>query len=226
MLLRPAPEESYWGGVIKSIGLVFGDIGTSPIYTLTIIFALTRPTPENVLGILSLVFWTLFILVTVQYGWLAMSLGYRGQGGGIMLRETLFRYVKKGRVVSFAGLLTYFGVSLLLGDGVITPAISILSAVEGVLLIPGLEDMGQHYLIIIAALIALGLFSFQYRGTDTVAWTFGPIMVVWFMSLAVLGLISLSSRPDILAVINPVHAVTFLKANGFAGFVVLSEVLL
>lgn len=225
-LFRPAPGESYWGGVIKSIGLVFGDIGTSPIYTLTIIFALTRPTPENVLGILSLVFWTLFILVTVQYGWLAMSLGYKGQGGGIMLRETLFRYVKKGRIVSFAGLLTYIGVSLLLGDGVITPAISILSAVEGTLLIPGLEDLGQHYLILIAAFIALGLFSFQYRGTDRVAWTFGPIMVVWFSSLAVSGLISFISKPDILAAINPAYAVTFLKTNGFAGFVVLSEVLL
>ena len=136
-MIRPAPGEKYWGGVIKSMGLVFGDIGTSPIYTLTVIIALNRPTPDNVLGILSLIIWTLIILVSVQYGWLAMSLGHKGQGGGIMLRETLIRVMKTGRSVSVAGALTYLGVSLLLGDGVITPAISILSAVEGILLIPG-----------------------------------------------------------------------------------------
>src|SRR5512146_858254 len=143
-------QESYWGGIIKAMGLVFGDIGTSPIYTLTVIFAMTKPTLNNVLGILSLVFWTLVLLVTIQYAWLAMSLGYKGQGGGIMLRETLFKVMKKGRAVSVAGFITYIGVSLLLGDGVITPAISILSAVEGTLLIPGLEDVGQNYLIFIA----------------------------------------------------------------------------
>src|SRR3974390_2022058 len=95
-LFRPNPGESYWSGVIKSMGLVFGDLGTSPIYTLASIFVLTKPTPDNVLGIISLVIWTLVILVTVQYAWLAMSLGHKGQGGGIMLRETLFRVGKDG----------------------------------------------------------------------------------------------------------------------------------
>jgi KUP system potassium uptake protein len=225
-LFRPSPGESYWGGILKSMGLVFGDIGTSPIYTLTIVFTLTRPTQANVLGILSLVFWTLILLVTVQYGWLAMGLGYKGQGGGIMLRETLLRVMKTGRSVSLAGFLTYIGVSLLLGDGVITPAISILSAVEGALLIPGFENLGQHFLILIAALIAIGLFSIQYRGTDKVAWMFGPVMIVWFSALAVSGIISLSKMPHIVWALNPVHAVNFFENNGFAGFVVLSEVIL
>ncbi len=225
-LFKAAPGESYWGGVIKSMGLVFGDIGTSPIYTLTVIFALSRPTPDHVFGIISLIFWTLALLVTVQYAWLAMSLGYKGQGGGIMLRETLLRVVKKGRAVSAASFIAYIGVSLLLGDGVITPAISILSAVEGTLLIPGLENTGQHYLILIAAIIALGLFSIQHRGTDKVAWTFGPIMVLWFAALALSGALSMLSRPEIIKVVNPFCAIDYMVHNGFAGFVVLSEVIL
>ena len=225
-LIRPAPGEKYWGGVIKSMGLVFGDIGTSPIYTLTVIIALNRPTPDNVLGIISLIIWTLIILVSVQYGWLAMSLGYKGQGGGIMLRETLVRVMKTGRSVSVAGALTYLGVSLLLGDGVITPAISILSAVEGILLIPGLEHVGQNYLILAACIIAIALFSIQYRGTDKVAWTFGPVMVFWFAVLALSGLYSLLSMPEICRAVNPAYAVDFLLRNGFTGFIVLSEVIL
>ncbi len=225
-MFKAAPGESYWGGVIKSMGLVFGDIGTSPIYTLTVIFALSRPTPDHVIGIISLIFWTLIILVTVQYGWLAMSLGYKGQGGGIMLRETLIKVMKKGRSVSLAGFLTYAGVSLLLGDGVITPAISILSAVEGTLLIPGFENIGETFLVLIAALIAVGLFSIQHRGTDKVAWTFGPVMVVWFAALAFSGFVSFLEMPWIIRAIHPVHAVDFLYHNGFAGFVVLSEVIL
>ncbi len=204
------------------MGLVFGDIGTSPIYTLTVIFALSRPTPDDVFGIISLIFWTLVLLVTVQYAWLAMSLGYKGQGGGIMLRETLVKVMRKGRAVSVAGFITYIGVSLLLGDGVITPAISILSAVEGTLLIPGLENIGQHYLILIAALIAVGLFSIQHRGTDKVAWTFGPIMVVWFSALAVSGVLglqhALSERffPMPLAVVLPAMMIPSLTVAGVA----------
>src|SRR5690242_2471973 len=131
--------ESFIGGIVKSMGLVFGDIGTSPIYTLTVIFAITKPTEANVLGILSLIVWTLTILVSVEYAWLAMSLGRKGEGGTIGLKEILVRLLKSGRRVAFVGFLSFVGVSLLLGDGVITPAISILSAVEGLLLIPGME---------------------------------------------------------------------------------------
>lgn len=219
-------QDSFWGGIVKALGLVFGDIGTSPIYTLTVIFALTRPTPENVFGILSLVFWTMTILVTGQYAWLAMSLGRKGQGGEIVLREILIKLLKKGRLLAFAGLLSFLGVSLLLGDGVITPAISILSAVEGVLLIPGFEHVSQNILVGIAALIAITLFFFQSRGTDKVASIFGPIMVIYFSTLFISGLASIAHMPSILTVVNPWYGFEFLRNNGIAGFFVLSEVIL
>ncbi|HOP39639.1 MAG TPA: KUP/HAK/KT family potassium transporter [Geobacteraceae bacterium] len=217
---------SFWGGIVKSMGLVFGDIGTSPIYTLTVIFALTKPTPENVFGILSLVFWTMTILVTVEYAWLAMSLGRKGQGGEIVLREILIRLLKKGRLLAFAGLLSFIGVSLLLGDGVITPAISIMSAVEGMLLIPGFESLGQGTLILIAIFIAVGLFVMQYKGTDKVAGVFGPIMVVWFITLTVTGLLSLVKMPGVVLAISPHYAIQFFINNGLSAFIVLSEVIL
>jgi len=208
------------------MGIVFGDIGTSPIYTLTVVFALTPRTEASVLGILSLVVWTLLILVTVEYAWLAMSLPYKGQGGEIMLREILRKTIKPSRQLTFAGFLTFLGVSLLLGDGVITPAITLLSAVEGMLLIPGLENFQPDILILIAAVIAVGLFSFQSRGTDRVAGVFGPVMLVWFLSLAITGLTSVATMPGILKSVSPWYAFQFLKENGMAGFFVLSEVIL
>ncbi len=134
--------------IVKAMGIVFGDIGTSPIYTLSIIFLLTTPSRENVFGVLSLIFWTLIALVTVQYAWLAMSMSIRGEGGIIVLKEYLASTFKKGRKVALISFLGYIGVSLLLGDGVITPAISILSAVEGLKLIPGLETIGIETIII------------------------------------------------------------------------------
>ena len=219
-------EDSFWGGIIKALGLVFGDIGTSPIYTLTVVFALTKPTIANVYGILSLVFWTMTILVTAEYAWLAMSLGRKGQGGEIVLREIIIKLFKKGRVLAFAGFLSFLGVSLLLGDGVITPAISILSAVEGLLLIPSLAATKQSVLVIIAALIAFTLFFFQSRGTDRMAGIFGPIMLVYFGALLVSGLVSISGTPGIVSAINPWHALEFFRLNGFAGYIVLSEVIL
>lgn len=219
-------QDSFWVGVIRSIGIVFGDIGTSPIYTLTVIFTLTPRTEQSILGILSLVVWTMLILVTVQYGWLAMSLAYKGQGGEIMLREILRKILKPGRQLTFAGFLTFVGVSLLLGDGVITPAISLLSAVEGMLLIPGLENLELEILILIAAVIAVGLFAIQSKGTDKVAGAFGPIMLVWFLSLAISGLISVATMPEILKSVNPYYAFQFLSENGIVGFFVLSEVIL
>jgi KUP system potassium uptake protein len=224
--LKNHKQESFGVGIIRSMGIVFGDIGTSPIYTLTVVFALTPRTEANVLGILSLVVWTLLILVTVEYAWLAMSLPYKGQGGEIMLREILRKTIKPGRQLAFAGFLTFVGVSLLLGDGVITPAITLLSAVEGMLLIPGLENLQPEILILIAAVIAVGLFSFQSRGTDRVAGVFGPVMLVWFLSLAITGLASVATMPEILKSVNPWYAFQFLKENGLAGFFVLSEVIL
>ena len=224
--MKHAATDSYWSGIVKAMGLVFGDIGTSPIYTLTVIFALTKPTIDNVFGILSLVFWTMTILVTAEYAWLAMSLSRKGEGGTIVLKEILARMLKPGRQMGFVLFLSYLGASLLLGDGVITPAISILSAVEGLVLIPGLEGTGQHVLILIAAVIAVGLFLAQSKGTDRVAGAFGPIMVLWFSALAVSGLASISSMPSIFAAVNPYYALNFMLDQGLAGFFVLSEVIL
>jgi KUP system potassium uptake protein len=224
--LKQPESESFFGGVIKSMGLVFGDVGTSPIYTLTVIFALTKPTYDNVLGILSLVVWTLTILVTVEYAWLATSLSRKGQGGEIVLREILLPHLKSGRAIAFAGFLTFMGVSLLLGDGVITPAITILSAVEGMLIIPGMENLNQTTLIGIAAAITIILFVFQSRGSDRIAAAFGPIMLIWFSTLALSGLASLMTMPDIIKVVNPWYAVNFFQQHGFAAFFVLSEVIL
>jgi len=208
------------------MGLVFGDVGTSPIYTLTVVFALSEPTPDHVFGILSLVFWTMTLLVTGQYAWLAMSLAKRGQGGEIVLREILIKMLKQGRLLAFAGFLSFLGVSLLLGDGVITPAISILSAVEGARLVPGLEGVPQWLLIMVAAAIAITLFCFQSKGTDKVAGIFGPIMAIYFAALFVSGLVAISTMPSVVATINPWYAVTFLRDNGLSGFFVLSEVIL
>jgi KUP system potassium uptake protein len=213
-------------GIVKSLGLVFGDIGTSPIYTLAVIFAFTRPTPENVVGILSLIVWTLMTLVTAEYVWLAMGLAQKGEGGTIVLREILLNLLKPGRKAAVVVVLSYLGISLLLGDGVITPAISILSAVEGMVLIPGLEGIGQGVLIGIAALIAISLFIFQSKGTDRVAIWFGPIMLVWFACLAVTGIASIVTWPGVVAALSPHQGIRFLLNNGLAGFFVLSEVIL
>ena len=213
-------------GIIKSLGLVFGDIGTSPIYTLTVIFLLTKPTEAHVMGVLSLIVWTLVILVTVEYAWLAMSLGKKGEGGTIVLKELLVPLLKSGRQASFVTLLSFVGISLLIGDGVITPAISILSAVEGSLLIPGFEKTGQGALIFIAGVIAITLFAFQRKGTEKVAGAFGPLMVLWFSSLAISGVVSILQVPSVVNAINPYYAFKFLYENGIAGFFVLSEVIL
>lgn len=213
-------------GIIKSLGLVFGDIGTSPIYTLTVIFLLTKPTPANVTGVLSLIVWTLIILVTIEYAWLAMMLGKKGEGGTIVLKELLVPMLKSGRKVAFVTLFSFVGISLLIGDGVITPAISILSAVEGSLLIPGLEKTKQMTLIIVAGLIAIILFYFQKKGTEKVAGVFGPLMVIWFLALAASGLASIAEVPSVLKAVNPWYAFNFINENGLAGFFVLSEVIL
>ena len=213
-------------GIVKSMGLVFGDIGTSPIYTLTAIFLLIPPTPQNIMGILSLIVWTLTILVTVQYTFLAMHLGKKGEGGTIVLKEILLPLLKSGNQVAFISLLAIIGISLFIGDSVITPAISILSAVEGSLLIPGLENTSQITLMVIAGIISIVLFSFQARGSEKVAWAFGPVMVIWFLALAAGGLMALFAAPQVLLAINPMYGINYLLTNGLAGFLILSSVIL
>jgi len=212
--------------IIKSIGLVFGDIGTSPIYTITVIFLLLEKTPANIMGILSLIFWTITILVTVEYAWLAMGLGTKGEGGEIVLREILAHLLKSAKVAGFVTILTYIAISLVIGDGIITPAISILSAVEGARLIPGCENMSQIAVIIISAFIAIGLFSFQRKGVEKVTSAFGPIMLLWFAALSVSGVASIIHHPEVLKAINPYYALKFMTTHGIVSFFVLSEVIL
>ncbi len=212
--------------IIQAMGLVFGDIGTSPIYTLTVIYALTQPTYENLMGVLSLIFWTLIMLVTVEYAWLAMSLSIKGEGGIIVLKEILTSSVKTGRKAAFAAFLGFVGVSLLMGDGVITPAISILSAVEGLELIPGIGHISTTTVIIITCIITILLFLFQYKGSDKVSFTFGPIMLVWFSTLLITGLYFIFDNVNVLKAVSPYYAVNFMIHNGITGIFILSEVIL
>jgi KUP system potassium uptake protein len=213
-------------GILKAFGLVFGDIGTSPIYTLTVIFALLDPTPENIMGILSLISWTLIIIVFFEYVFLAMSLDLHGEGGTLILKKILDGLLPKGKRKAIFGFMAFAGVSLLIGDGVITPSISILSAVEGIVFIPGMEQTSLWVLIGLAMVIAMALFSVQSFGTDKVAGSFGPVMVVWFFALSISGIISILHNPDVLKALNPVYAVTFFKNHGLAGFLILSQVIL
>jgi KUP system potassium uptake protein len=211
---------------IKSLGLVFGDIGTSPIYTLTIIFLLTPPTESNIIGVLSLIVWSLIIIVTGEYAWLAMSLSKKGEGGTIVLKEILVSLLSSQKKKAFVTLLSFVGISLLIGDGVITPAISILSAVEGSLLIPNYGNTSQETLIAIASIIAIVLFLVQSKGTGIVAGAFGPIMVVWFGVLIAFGIRPIMDAPQVLKAINPYYAALFFADHGFAGILVLSQVIL
>lgn len=212
--------------IIKAFGLVFGDIGTSPIYTLAVIFLLTERTEANFIGILSLIIWTLILLVTVEYAWLAMSLSKRGEGGTIVLQSILTPLLKKSRRAGIVALLSYLGVSLLIGDGVITPAITILSAMEGLLLVPGLEGLPGEALMIGSAIIAFLLFSIQKYGSGKVSGFFGPIMAVWFCAIALSGLTACLQAPQVIKALNPWYAVDYMLHHGLVGFFVLSEVIL
>ena len=212
--------------IVKALGLVFGDIGTSPIYTLTVVFLFLPVTSDNIMGVISLIVWTMTILVTVQFGWLAMNLSIRGEGGKIVLKEILQPLLKSKRSVTFVTLIAIVGVSLLIGDGIITPAISIMSAVEGALLIPGLEGLSRTAIVIIAMFIAIVLFLVQKKGTEKVAGTFGPITGIWFIALAFSGVIAVKEVPQILYSLNPYYGIRFFMENGFMGFIVLGEIIL
>lgn len=223
-------EESSFGnsfrGIIKALGIVFGDIGTSPIYTLYAIFCIIPPTISNVIGTVSLVIWTLISVVTIQYAWLAMSLSKKGEGGTIVLREILKSLLGSKTTVLFITLMSFAGLSLFMGDGVITPAISILSAVEGLRLIPGLATLSTFILVTIAVIIAFGLFAFQRHGVEKVSIMFGPIMAIWFIVLSISGIIAISGAPIILKALNPYYGIQCVIKNGVWGLFILSGVIL
>lgn len=212
--------------IIRALGLVFGDIGTSPIYTLAVVFILTKPTKDNIIGVVSLILWTLILLVSIEYVWLAMSISKRGEGGTTVLKEVLVPMLKSSRTIAFVTILSYIGISFLMGDGVITPAISILSAVEGLTLISIFHNLSNFALLLLASAITIGLFVLQKKGTEKVAGYFGPIMLIWFVSLGLSGLFAIFHYPVILKAINPYYAIDFFIRDGLSGFVVLSDVIL
>ncbi len=212
--------------VIKALGVVYGDIGTSPIYTLAIILALISPTIENLFGILSFVFWAMTILVTIQYAWLATSLSKKGEGGTVVLVQILQPYLKNAKATAVVSMLSFIGISLMIGDGVITPAISILSAVEGMVLIPGYESTPKLTLLLIASAIAFALFAVQKKGVEKVASAFGPIMVIWFLVLGLVGLWNIQQNISIFAAISPAYAINFTISHPFITFVMLADVIL
>lgn len=212
--------------IIQAMGLVFGDIGTSPIYTFTVLFLTVPITLNNIIAVASLVVWSLMFIITVQYVFLAMSLSKRGEGGAIVLNQIIRTFVKSGRTIAITSILTYIGISLLIGDSVITPAISILSAVEGIKILPTFAHLPQTIVIVITLILAIGLFSIQKRGTDKIAKLFGPVMFLWFLSLFAFGITAIFHCPIILKALNPLEGISFLLHHGLAGFFILSEVVL
>ncbi len=207
---------------LAALGVVFGDIGTSPLYTLKTVLDYTgpHPDPSATLGALSLIVWTLFIITAIKYVNFAMRVDNDGEGGIIALMTLLG--VKKHRrpIIVAVGL---FGAALIYGDGAITPAISVLSALEGVEQIaPSL----QTYVLPAAAIILLALFAVQPFGTAAIGRAFGPIMFVWFVVIALLGVHGIVQHPDVVTAINPLWGLEYLMRGGTTGFLVLGGVFL
>lgn len=212
--------------IIGAIGVVFGDIGTSPLYALKETFAGHHPmavVPESILGVLSLIFWTIMALVTLKYVAIIMRADNRGEGGSLALLARVAELTKDSRATWFVTMLGIFAAALFYGDSMITPAISVLSAVEGLNVVaPGLKD----YIVPIAAIVLTVLFAIQKHGTGTVGRFFGPIMCVWFGVLGILGVLSILSAPAVLAALNPVHAVEFLLRHPWESFLALGAIVL
>jgi KUP system potassium uptake protein len=226
------PRRDLWINtkeIIKSLGVVFGDIGTSPLYTLGsgifMNFFLT-PTVDNIIGVVSLILWTLVILVALEYAWLAMSLGKKGEGGTIVLKEILVPLLKSPTQIAFVTILSFVGISLFFGDGIITPAMSILTSVEGIVLIPGFKNIAVDTLVVMACIITVLLFILQRRGTERISIAFGPIMLIWFIALGFFGVFAIIQAPSVLKALSPFYAIKFLIHNGMTGFFVLSGVML
>lgn len=212
---------------LTAIGVVFGDIGTSPLYSIRECFGgnhTLAPTHDNVLGILSLILWALIIVISIKYVTFVMRADNRGEGGILALLALTTRSFKgKAQQRSWLIGLGIFGAALFYGDGVITPAISVLSAVEGLHIATPTLDA---YVIPITLVILLGLFLIQAHGTARVGAYFGPIMVLWFAILGLLGLASLARTPEVLAAFNPDYALAFFAINHWAGFLALGAVFL
>jgi KUP system potassium uptake protein len=212
---------------ISALGVIYGDIGTSPLYTIKECFSGKHgvaPTPENILGILSMIFWSLLLVVGVKSVVFIMQADNKGEGGIFSLLAMLQGKLKADtKWWAFLTILAAFGAALLYGDGVITPAISVLSAIEGLNMA---TDAAAHFIVPLTCLVLIILFSFQRYGTAVIGRLFGPVMVVWFLILGVLGLRAILAYPLILTAMNPVHAVNFFAINHVHGIVVLGSVVL
>ena len=216
-----------FGLIVGAIGVVFGDIGTSPLYTLREAFSPHYgliADHDTVLGILSLVFWSLTMVVTVKYVTIIMRADNEGEGGIMALmalaQRTFDKHAKSGYIV---GILGVFGASLFVGDGVITPAISVLSAVEGLEVVaPELHS----WIVPITVAVLLALFATQRFGTAKVGRVFGPVTILWFAALAVLGVMNIQHAPEVLKAINPMWAFQFFEDHEFHGVFILGAVVL
>ena len=220
---RPPAQSSNLAGLgLAALGIVFGDIGTSPLYTLKTILSMTTGTPtrDAVLGVLSLIIWTLIIITSVKYVAFAMSIDNDGEGGILALMSLLGTKKHQRPIIVAIGL---FGAALIYGDGAITPAISVLSALEGLNIATGAV---QPYVLPGAVAILIALFAIQPQGTARIGKAFGPVMSVWFLAIAVMGIAGIVRHPAVLAALNPFYGMHFLLSNGFASFLTLGGVFL
>ena len=216
--------QSLWVLTLGSIGVVYGDIGTSPLYAMReSLHAASHDglTPEDVVGVISLLVWTLILIVTVKYVILVMRADNAGEGGTLSLVAQVQQAL--GRRPGWLLAIGMLGISLFFGDAIITPAMSVLSAVEGMSLV---APKFSPYVVPVTLAIIVGLFVVQRKGTAAVSTLFGPIMVTWFLVIGGLGLWHISDDPDILSALNPLHALQFLTHNGLASFIVLGSVFL
>src|SRR4249920_3596699 len=217
-------SSGFWALTLGSIGVVFGDIGTSPLYAFreAVAGAAGHGQPVSriiVLGVLSLILWALFVVVTAKYVLLLLRADNNGEGGTLSLMALGHRALGRRSWPLLA--LGVLGASMFIGDSMITPAISVLSAVEGLkIAAPALE----HYVVPLTVFILVVLFAVQSSGTARVASAFGPVMVVWFATLAILGLVHISDDPTVLAAINPWYGIKFVASHGTIGLVTLGAV--
>ena len=224
--LPAADSHKDFSLALAALGVIYGDIGTSPLYAVKECFyglhgmALSE---ANIVGVISLIFWSLTMVVSFKYVTFIMKANNKGEGGIFALLALLGSKEKRGRGRAFISICAIFGAALLYGDGIITPAISVLSAVEGL----GIAtEAANHFVLPITCGILLALFMAQKHGTATIGKVFGPIMVAWFLAIAILGISHIIHQPAIVKALNPLHAVRFFIVNRLHGLVVLGAVVL
>lgn len=212
---------------IAALGVVFGDIGTSPLYAMRECFSGAHGvalTPSNILGVLSLILWSLIFIVSIKYLLFVMRADNKGEGGILSLMALLIpKETKVRRFIDPVVAMGLLGAVLLYGDGIITPAITILSAIEGLKV---LTPLFEPYIILVSLAIICILFLFQHKGTAHIGKVFGPIILVWFFVLTAMGVLGVAKNLGVFSALNPIHGFHFLLDNGFHGFVVLGSVFL